>query len=257
MAVWGGAATWETGNWKLGAHLKCISFVKNVEEAPGRFRSVDLVRYIKTGSSQCAAICVLEFRKSGKKNVSIFGTSRIHRLSRKADPGNPEIRKARRDHSNRGRRRHLQRRCARRRIAADAHDAPCNSRAAAVMRDVIPVTGTGADVLRRRTSPRWQGLDAAAARARCSTLVAIMRALNKLERPRRRRRWPEWDRNRTAISEFPVSEFPLSRFTMSMMRFHTKWSRFNQPGEIPVSSFHDQGASAKSIPAFSSPENVC
>ena len=72
------------------------------------------------------------------KNVSIFGTSRIHRLSRKADPGNPEIRKARRDHSNRGRRRHLQRRCARRRIAADA---PCNSRAAAVMRDVIPVTG--------------------------------------------------------------------------------------------------------------------
>ena len=77
------------------------------------------------------------------KNVSIFGTSRIHRLSRKADPGNPEIRKARRDHSNRGRRRHLQRRCARRRIAADAHDAPCNSRAAAVMRDVIPVTGTG------------------------------------------------------------------------------------------------------------------
>ena len=75
------------------------------------------------------------------KNVSIFGTSRIHRLSRKADPGNPEIRKARRDHSNRGRRRHLQRRCARRRIAADAHDAPCNSRAAAVMRDVIPVTG--------------------------------------------------------------------------------------------------------------------
>ena len=95
--------------------------------------------------------------------------------------------------------------------------------------------------MRRRTSPRWQGLDAAAARARCSTLVAIMRALNKLERPRRRRRWPEWDRNRTAISEFPVSEFPLSRFTMSMMRFHTKWSRFNQPGEIPVSSFHDQG----------------
>ena len=46
---------------------------------------------------------------------------------------------------------------------------------------------------------------------------------------------------RTAISEFPVSEFPLSRFTMTMMRFHTKWSRFNQPGEIPVSSFHDQG----------------
>ena len=75
--------------------------------------------------------------------------------------------------------------------------------------------------MRRRTSPRWQGLDAAAARARCSTLVAIMRALKKLERPRRRRRWPEWDRNRTAISEFPVSEFPLSRFTMSMMRFHT------------------------------------
>ena len=75
------------------------------------------------------------------KNVSIFGTSRIHRLSRKADPGNPEIRKARRDHSNRGRRRHLQRRCARRRIAADAHDAPCNSRAAAVMRDEVPVTG--------------------------------------------------------------------------------------------------------------------
>ena len=63
MEMWlcGEAATWETGNWKLGAHLKCISFVKNVEEAPGRFRSVDLVRYIKTGSSQCAAI-LLESR---------------------------------------------------------------------------------------------------------------------------------------------------------------------------------------------------
>ena len=64
MEMWlcGEAATWETGNWKLGADLKRISFVKNVEEAPGRFRSVDLVQYIKIGSSQCAAICVLESR---------------------------------------------------------------------------------------------------------------------------------------------------------------------------------------------------
>ena len=39
MAVWGGS-NMGTGNWKLGADLKRISFVKNVEEAPGRFRSV-------------------------------------------------------------------------------------------------------------------------------------------------------------------------------------------------------------------------
>ena len=143
MEMWlcGEAATWETGNWKLGAHLKCISFVKNVEEAPGRFRSVDLVRYIKTGSSQCAAICVLESRNLETQKRFDFWDFTNPQTVAKADPGNPEIRKARRDHSNRGRRRHLQRRCARRRIAADAHDAPCNSRAAAVMRDVIPVTG--------------------------------------------------------------------------------------------------------------------
>ena len=61
MAVWGGS-NMGTGNWKLGADLKRISFVKNVVEAHGRFRSVDLVRYIKIGSSQCAAIRVLESR---------------------------------------------------------------------------------------------------------------------------------------------------------------------------------------------------
>ena len=84
MAVWGGS-NMGTGNWKLGADLKRISFVKNVVEAHGRFRSVDLVRYIKTGSSQCAAICVLEFRKS--KNVSIFGTSRPRSSVGRWDPG--------------------------------------------------------------------------------------------------------------------------------------------------------------------------
>ena len=75
------------------------------------------------------------------KNVSFLGTSRIRRLSRKADPGNPEIRKARRDHSNRRRRRRFERLCARCRIAAGTYDASCNTRAAAVLRDEVPVTG--------------------------------------------------------------------------------------------------------------------
>ena len=37
--------------------------------------------------------------------------------------------------------------------------------------------------MRCRTAPSWQAVDAAAARAQCSTSVAIMRALHKLERP--------------------------------------------------------------------------
>ena len=52
--------------------------------------------------------------------------------------GNSE---ARRDDSNRCRRRRLERLCARCRIAAGTHDASCNTRAAAVMRDEVPVTG--------------------------------------------------------------------------------------------------------------------
>ena len=52
-----------------------------------------------------------------------------------------------------------------------------------MMRDVIPVTG--ADDAPPHVTALAKALDAAAARARCSTLVAIMRALKKLERPRR------------------------------------------------------------------------
>ena len=143
MWLCGEAATWETGNWKLGAHLKCISFVKNVGEAPGRFRSVDFGRYIKTGSSQCAAIRVLESRNRKIKNVSFLGTSRIRRLSRKADPGNPEIRKARRPPRPQQSPPSpaFERLCARCRIAAGTYDASCNTRAAAVLRDEVPVTG--------------------------------------------------------------------------------------------------------------------
>ena len=79
-----------TGNWKLGAHLKCISFVKNVEEAPGRFRSVDLVRYIKTGSSQCAAICVLESRNGNSKTFRFVG---LHESTDCRERRIPETRK--------------------------------------------------------------------------------------------------------------------------------------------------------------------
>ena len=82
-----------TGNWKLGADLKRISFVKNVVEAHGRFRSVDLVRYIKTGSSQCAAICVLEFRKPGNQKRFDFWDFTSTLKCRKMGSWKVEIRK--------------------------------------------------------------------------------------------------------------------------------------------------------------------
>ena len=124
---------------------------------------------------------------------------------RTPETGNSE---ARRDTSDRGRRRRLQKRCARRCIAADAHDASSNIRAAAVMRDVVPVTSAD-DALPHGTelaSCRCCGGPSAMQHIGCDHACSSQaRTTRRLRRSLQRHRKP------AAISQFPVSGFPVSR----------------------------------------------
>ena len=88
--------------------------------------------------------------------------------------------------------------------------------------------------MRCRTAPSWQAGDAAAARAQCSTSVAIMRALHKLERPADFAAGFSGTANgpRSANFQFPGFQFP------DEIQCHENWSPFDHPS-FRVSSFQD------------------
>ena len=138
-----------------------------------------------------------------KKTFQFLG---LH-VHAKADAGNWKFGSSSR-HSDRGRRRRLQKRCARRCIAADAHDASSNIRAAAVMRDVVPVTSAD-DALPHGTelaSCRCCGGPSAMQHIGCDHACS-----SQARTTRRLRRRLQRHRKRAAISQFPVSGFPVSR----------------------------------------------